>query len=111
MYSEKDLQLLLEKPVDQLPQSKARTLLDESNSSLMSTVELPKMSSLSQEITHLGSPPSASDDEEDDQEDFAHLDLAEHLRKLSINAFEDRFFGRSRYVYLLFGALLYLALS
>jgi hypothetical protein len=64
----------------------------------MSSVKLPKMSSLSQEITHLTSSPSTSDDEEDDPEDFAHLELAEHLKELSIDALEDRFYGRSRYV-------------
>jgi hypothetical protein len=66
--------------------------------SSMSSVKLPKLSSLSQEITHLTNSPSTSDDEEDDPDDFAHLDLAEHMKELSIDVFEDRFFGRSRYV-------------
>lgn len=97
MYSEKDLQLLLEKSVDELPQINSSSLPVAFAPSPMSSVELPKVSSLSQEITQLTSSPSTSDDgEEDETEDFAHLDLAEHLKKLSIEAFEDRFFGRSR---------------
>lgn len=97
MYSEKDLQLLLEKSVDELPQINSSSLPVAFAPSPMSSVELPKVSSLSQEITQLTSSPSTSDDDEEDEtEDFAHLDLAEHLKKLSIEAFEDRFFGRSR---------------
>jgi hypothetical protein len=37
-----------------------------------------------------------SDDE--DEEDLSHVSLAEHLKQLSVEAVEDRFFGPSRYV-------------
>ncbi|KAF5322745.1 hypothetical protein D9619_002016 [Psilocybe cf. subviscida] len=118
VYTGKDLQLLLEKPLDELPytpsthsqftqsQSPCRSGLGPGSSpapsistpSSMSSVKLPKVSSLSQEMTHLSqltSDVSSEDDEEDDEEDFAHLELAEHLKELSIEVLEDRFYGRS----------------
>jgi len=39
----------------------------------------------------------SSDDE--DEEDLSHVFLAEHLKQLSVEAVEDRFFGPSRYVF------------
>ncbi|KAF5322742.1 hypothetical protein D9619_002011 [Psilocybe cf. subviscida] len=118
VYTEKDLQLLLEKPLDELPYTPStQSQFTQARSpgpsgsgpgsspgpfistprSSMSSVKLPKVSSLSQEITHLSqltSDVSSEDDEEDDDEDFAHLELAEHLKELSIDVL-DRFFGRS----------------
>lgn len=66
----------------------------------MSGVQLPGMSSLSQDIINLTSeaPTSSREKKDDDPEDFAHLELATHLKGMSINAFDNRFFGRSRYV-------------
>jgi hypothetical protein len=39
----------------------------------------------------------SSDDE--DEEDLSHVSLADHLKQLSVEAVEDRFFGPSRYVF------------